>query len=402
MMAVGLLCIALCLFGLVVGRHNLNPGGSGGVGGRGGGKIAVLWVSTGEPVFYWKWTLVTLLNGGADRVDVHMFLGVDAEKLQGYRQQLRDYALSDRVFFHSVRPEDWRDRISQRMGINITYPIETLGRKIADFKPCLGDLFEDFLPPREYSYWVYGDSDGFFGSYDRMLDRNALASYDVVSGMPPPPLGSEAWSSISGQWVPTFCTGGWTLMRNIPRINKLYRRSSQWRELLSSPKYRSFDEDSSHTETMQTVLKSLADDVRRCCINDRTPQVLRKSEGGQAHGAPFHMYIAGVDATYVDKNNTLQLLWRAGEGLSVTLEGNVGKGGAYRRETSRVLFLHFLQLKYCCGRQLFDSMKAFLTSLDQPTSATSENSAAAVRSSVLDLRCFTLHAARKTFVFAKC
>jgi hypothetical protein len=276
------------------------------------------------------------------------------------------------------------------MGINITYPIETLGRKIADFKPCLGDLFQDLISPREYTYWVYGDSDGFFGSYDRMLDRNALSGYDIVSGLPPPPKGSEAWSSIPGQWVPGYCTGGWTLLRNTPRINQLYRRSPQWQQLLSSPKYRSFDESSSHDETMNTVLKSSAEDVRRCCINNRSPQVLTTMS--EKVGS-YHMYIAGVDASYVQKNNSLNVVWRAGEGLTVTLSGNVGMNGAYRTETAHVLFLHFLQLKYCCSKELFDAMKAFMASI---------NGGSAAPNSVLSLRCFTLEAKNHKFNFASC
>jgi len=391
-MAFGLLAGTIFLFAMVVsGRHPHGgaAGTRGGGVGAGRGKLAVLWVFTGEPAFYWKWTLATLLNGGADHVDVHLLMGVDTDKLQSYREQLRDFAQSDKVFFHSVSPAEWRARISRQMGLNITYPLETLGRKVSDFKPCLGDLFQDFIPPKEYAFWVYGDSDGFFGSYDRLLDRSVLPSYDVVSGLPPPPQGSEAWSSIPGQWVPAYCTGGWTLMRNTPRINQLYRRSAQWRDVLSSPKYRSFDEGQ-QDETVQSVLKTSADDVRRCCINDRVPQVLAKPPAG-IDAPPFHMYIAGVDATYVEKNNSLTVLWKAGEGLTVTLEGEVGRGGAYRREVSRVLFLHFLQLKYCCSRELFGAMQAFLADID------------AKKGSVLDLRCFTLHAtAHKMFVFAVC
>ena len=394
-MAVGLLVGTLFLFALVAaGRQSRGGRGVAGAGGGAGGKVAVLWVFTGEPVFYWKWTLATLLNGGADNVDVHILLGVESDRLQVYREQLRDFALSDKVVFHSVPPAEWRLRIWQRMGLNITYPLETLGRKVSDFKPCLGDLFQDLIPAKDYAYWVYGDSDGFFGSYNRMLDRNVLASYDVVSGLPPPPKGSEAWSSIPGQWVASFCTGGWTLLRNAPRINQLYRRSALWRELLASPKYRSFDEGQ-QDETVQSVLRTAADDVRRCCINDRAPQVLtapsEQEKAAAAAGGLFHMYIAGVDGTYVERNNSLHVAWKAGEGLTVTLQGTVGKGGAYRSETSRVLFLHFLQLKYCCGQQLFDAMKAFLASLEDQ------------KASILDLRCFTLHAsAPKRFVFSAC
>jgi hypothetical protein len=348
------------------------------------GKIAVLWVFTGEPTFYWKWSLATLLNAGADRINVHMFIGVGPERLDEYRLQLRDYAQADKVLFHSMTPEDWKLRISSKMGINITYPLESLGRKVADFKPCLGDLFQDLLPVKEYAFWVYGDSDGFFGSYNQMLNYSVVPLYDVVGGQPEPPKGSEVWSSIPGQWVPNYCTGGWTMMRNTRRVNTLYRRSRDWQKMLTSPDYRSFDEDSTHLESMQKVLKNGADDLRRCCINSRTPQVLAERT---SPGAPQKMFIAGMDEAYVSGSSTLRAHWQAGRGLVVNVEGNLGREKRYRNETNEVLFMHFLQFKYCCGKQLFDAMKAFLAS--QPN--------------ILNLRCFKLFGtAPKSFTFETC
>jgi hypothetical protein len=271
------------------------------------------------------------------------------------------------------------------MGINITYPLESLGRKVADFKPCLGDLFQDLIPVKEYTFWVYGDSDGFFGSYNHMLNYSIVPSYDVVGGQPQPPKGSEVWSSIPGQWVPGFCTGGWTMMRNTRRINTLYRRSRDWQQMLQSSEYRSFDENSAHLESMQKVLSSEADDVRRCCINSRTPQVL--AERASTLGALDKMFIAGMDEAYVSGSNTLRVEWKAGSGLVVNVEGALGRDKRYRNETSEVLFLHFLQFKYCCGSQLHGAMKAFLAS--QPN--------------ILNLKCFRLLGkAPKSFAFEMC
>lgn len=128
-------------------------------------KIAVFWVFTGEPSFYWKWSLATLLNAGADRVHVHLILGVPPPRLESLQRELLNYPLSDRVIFHSVLPRDWAARAQLRLNLSLPFDLDGLGRKVADFKPTLGLLFADFIPPSVYSHWVYGDSDGFFGRF---------------------------------------------------------------------------------------------------------------------------------------------------------------------------------------------------------------------------------------------
>lgn len=360
---------------------------------KGRGKIAVFWIFTGEPTFYWRWTLATLLNSGAENVDVHMIVGVTAEKLEEYKQQLNNYMHAHKVFFHSISPQQWQSRILSKMDVNITYSIEKLGRKVADFKPCLGDLFQDLIPVKEYTHWVYGDSDGFFGSYDNMLNYNVVPTYDVISGQPQPPLGSEAWSSIPGQWKPLHCAGGWTMIRNTRRINTLYKRALNWKLMLGNPEYRYFDEESPHSESMQALLKSsAADDVRRCCVDSRIPQVLQSRGAiGNVPSENFAILIANIDASYVEKKNSLHVQWSAWSGLTVTVAGSVGSGGSYRNETAQALFMHFLQLKYCCGAELFTAMKTFQDEFDR------------LHRSVLQLQCFTMHAqAPKRFVFQRC
>lgn len=357
-------------------------------------KIAVLWVFTGEPVFYWKWTLATLLNAGADKVDVHLIMGVPPARLAQYQLEMVNYPLSHRAIFHSVMPDEWQSRIRDRLGINITYSLEGLGRKVADYKPCLGALFQDFLPVSQYAYWVYGDSDGFFGSYNTLIDYSVLPMYDVISGLPEPPKGSQAWNAVPGQWRPLHSTGGWTMLRNTPKINNLYTRAKNWPDMLGSKEYRSFDEETPPDmpkESFQAMLQNGAWDVRRCCENSRIPPVLKQLNDTHQLGTRHAIFIAGLDSRYIDDNNALQATWRQGQGLSVNVYGRIGQDNAQRNETAQVLFMHFLQFKYCCGTELYAAMKLFLKDYEQ------------AGRSVLSLTCFRLDARSfRKFVFTTC
>jgi hypothetical protein len=170
-------------------------------------KIAVLWVFSGKLPSYWRLTLTTLLSGGSSRVDVHIICDDDINQ---YIKYIKNSHFENRVFFHRVNHADWKKRVQNKLNFTMNYKLEDHGRKIADFKPLWGDLFQDFIPTKEYGYWVLGDSDGWFGSYDNIIDYNVLPWYDVISGFAPKPENVQIIVGENRFW-PLYCTGEWML-----------------------------------------------------------------------------------------------------------------------------------------------------------------------------------------------
>jgi hypothetical protein len=50
----------------------------------------------------------------------------------------------------------------------------------------MGLLFQDLIPSDKYSFWACSDYDGFFGSFNQLLDFKKLYQYDIISGISKP------------------------------------------------------------------------------------------------------------------------------------------------------------------------------------------------------------------------
>lgn len=348
-------------------------------------RIAVLWVFTGALPSYWKWSLATLLNGGSEKLDVHIICGEDPIN---YNNQIwNEGNISKRVFFHHVTPENWRNRISEKMGINVKYNLAWCGRKVADFKPALGDLFQDFIPVKDYSWWVYGDSDGFFGSFENIVDGEALKVYDLVGGMTFSPENHQVLLA-ENTWHPGLCTGAWTMIRNAPYFNQLYQRSKDWQSIFNDSNFHHFDEAGRRLENMNTFLLT-ADDVRRCCMHSRSPSVLRQKSNDEHH--TNQVFIAAMSSRFLGGNSTVKMQWKAHKGLSVNFVGNLGFSNSFRDETVNAMFFHFLQWKYCCP-ELMAALEQFSVLVESTK-----------KQSIFSVTCFQLIVTSKNaFSFSLC
>lgn len=253
------------------------------------------------------------------------------------------------VFFHAVSAQDWNTRVRDKLGVELKYDFANTHRKLADLKPMMGLLFQDLIPPDVYEFWAYGDSDGLFGSFNKLVDLHALSMYDVVSGFP---VATGKVQVLGG--VPLRATGALTLWRNSPKINSLFMRSVNWRSmLLDGGLVYAFDEHSrpmhNGEEDMHQVLE-FSHDVRQCCMNHRQPYVKKGTDTA---------FIAEMMGRFVEtKNSTIHITWKRGQGLSVVADGHYGFGEIYKKETVEVLFLHFLQWKYVCGAELDLALRA--------------------------------------------
>ena len=95
-------------------------------------------------------------------------------------------------------------------------------RKLCDFKPTYGHLFEEFLDG--WDYWGYTDLDVIYGDLRRFLSTAMLQEYDVFTARR------------------EFLVGHFTLFRNNRRMRTLYQQSADFRATLRSPQVLSFDE----------------------------------------------------------------------------------------------------------------------------------------------------------------
>jgi len=94
-------------------------------------------------------------------------------------------------------------------------------RKLCDFKPTYGVIFQEFI--RGYEYWACGDIDVIYGELSSLLDTLVETS-DVISFR-------RYWAS-----------GSLLVHRNVPDVNYLWKKSKGWEMVLSAPQYIAFDE----------------------------------------------------------------------------------------------------------------------------------------------------------------
>lgn len=124
--------------------------------------------------------------------------------------------------FHALRLsfDELRARIvdALRIDVKLTSP-----RKLCDFRPFYGKIFEREL--KEYDYWGYGDCDVIYGKMmDEILDRIVADKYDFASFR-------RGWAS-----------GGYSLVRNSDRMRSLYHEIDCWKRVAQTEENQCFDE----------------------------------------------------------------------------------------------------------------------------------------------------------------
>ena len=91
--------------------------------------------------------------------------------------------------------------------------------KLCDYKPTYGEIFAEYI--KEYDFWGYTDVDMVYGDIRHFITEDLLASYDRILGL-----------------------GHFSLFRNVPQINSLYRYVEQptYKQVYSYPCGCAFDE----------------------------------------------------------------------------------------------------------------------------------------------------------------
>lgn len=94
--------------------------------------------------------------------------------------------------------------------------------KLCDFKPAYGLIFSEYISG--YDFWGMGDIDVIYGNIRNFLTGDILDNYDVITVRH------------------DFLVGYFTLYRNCPEINELFRLSRDYIKVFTSEEHYCFDE----------------------------------------------------------------------------------------------------------------------------------------------------------------
>lgn len=109
--------------------------------------------------------------------------------------------------------EGFKRRVREKLGIEYTGEPGT--GKVWDFRCALGLLYEDEI--RDYDFWGHCDFDVVFGDVDKFVPDSSLDRLDVYSS--------------HNQYV----CGCFSLYRNTPEVNNLFKKFQHWQLILSTP-----------------------------------------------------------------------------------------------------------------------------------------------------------------------
>ena len=111
----------------------------------------------------------------------------DAQKWQDGPENVKYYPLSKKLLLKRIQK-----KIESRARLKYAY-------RVCDYRPMFGELFEKEL--KNYEFWGYCDLDLVFGQILNFVTDKMLDQYETI-----------------------FNGGHFTLMKNIPKINSLYKK----------------------------------------------------------------------------------------------------------------------------------------------------------------------------------
>ncbi|HLU84260.1 MAG TPA: DUF6625 family protein [Vicingaceae bacterium] len=116
-----------------------------------------------------------------------------------------------------------QEEFNRKIDTFFTTTIPLTPRKICDLRPAFGDLFSNYLDG--YDYWGYCDMDIVWGDIRSFISQDDLNKYDIISSRK---------NNTSGHF---------TIFKNCPEINSLYKSIPEFREKLAKVKLQRMDED---------------------------------------------------------------------------------------------------------------------------------------------------------------
>lgn len=110
--------------------------------------------------------------------------------------------------------ELFQRRVKSTLGIDC--PIQPGTGKVHDYRATFGELFADEI--KGYDFWGHTDFDCVYGRVEKFVTDDFLAGLDLHSD------------------APHYVCGPWSLYRNTPVVNRLFRDEPLWREILENPR----------------------------------------------------------------------------------------------------------------------------------------------------------------------
>lgn len=104
--------------------------------------------------------------------------------------------------------------------VNANVPLTP--RKFCDLKPAYGDIFKEYI--NGYNFWGICDMDIIWGDIRKFITPDILKDYDIIS---------SRREAISGHF---------NLFRNNDKINTLYKKLPNYKQLFEHPKFQWTDE----------------------------------------------------------------------------------------------------------------------------------------------------------------
>lgn len=123
------------------------------------------------------------------------------------------------VKFISFTFDQLKERLTTILGVAIP---DIQPYKLCDFRPAYGLVFQKEL--QNYAFWGYGDIDLIYGNLSLFLTPETLNNSDILA------------------FRSDHLHGPFTLFKNNPDINRLFKESDDWKSIFSQPNYYSFDE----------------------------------------------------------------------------------------------------------------------------------------------------------------
>jgi hypothetical protein len=269
-------------------------------------------------------------------------------------------AYKSRVHFHEVSSAMWQQLFSTRLGVNVSYLLENSGKKLADFKPMLAYLFPDIVSIDRYDYWIYGDFDGIFGSFDDLFDPKYLFRYDILSGFVPMQGNTDLFNF---GYRDHHSLGAWTMLRNKPEVTSLFKKCRGYRSVIENgEKIFYFDENTaapaSNHESFHEMLQRDVN-IRKCCVGVIKPPVLRNPINSKI--------VIELYSDFLKENSETVIRWEKGKTVKFVFSGIIGpkaRAFKYSNIEYNAGFVHFLDWKYSNSDSFSDSLHQFISKIE--------------------------------------
>jgi len=117
---------------------------------------------------------------------------------------------------------EYRIKVKLEMNVDLKEKRKIDGRAISEFHPAFGIIFEEFI--LGYDFWGYTNNDVIYGRLSHFIPDEFLNNLDI--------FGND----------PEQMNGIFSLLRNIPEVNNLFKEIPDWKGLLRGVHYTAFDE----------------------------------------------------------------------------------------------------------------------------------------------------------------